>query len=125
MREIKFRAWDKRQEAFIFPTNDETRFVHWPNQLPNFNVCYQWNIVLTQYTGLKDKNGKEIYEGDILESENWRGKVFFATDLACFYCETFKFPKSCYSDHQFPLCNSGSVQVVGNIYENVELLEDY
>jgi hypothetical protein len=58
MREIKFRAWDG--EKMIFPSDPDTysKFVRGELVCPG--------VILMQYTGLEDKNGKEIYEGDIV-----------------------------------------------------------
>ena len=52
MREIKFRAWDKLTQRMIYRV---------------FNTRNDEDYILMQYTGLKDKNGKEIYEGDIIK----------------------------------------------------------
>ena len=57
MREIKFRAWDKNLKKFHYPDL-------WDNSMPsNWRYWYELN----QWTGLKDQNGIEIYEGDIIE----------------------------------------------------------
>jgi len=65
MREIKFRAWDKKTRTFI-PEKLVTI-----NMKGNIILCnvdgFERNIVLMQFTGLLDKFGKEIYEGDVVE----------------------------------------------------------
>ena len=59
MRDFKFRAWDKWSNKMIQPNNGD--FIGW-HAMSNWRDC----LHIMQYTGLKDKNGKEIYEGDIV-----------------------------------------------------------
>lgn len=123
MREIKFRAWHKYQEKMftvigLYPT---LRMV----QLKGFNHAIPLDCVeLMQYTGLKDKNGQEIYEGDILqdfhkktEEPITRVKVYWNDgfwDGEPLKGERYK---TCYAG--FKCC-----KVIGNIYENPELVDD-
>lgn len=112
MREIKFRVFDKRNKKMI--TNE---------------VCYQLAIglngsiktgisegVLMQYTGLKDKNGKEIFEGDI---DNRKRVCEYFPNLGCF---GFKSPKHSAITFLGQFITSGNV-IIGNIYENHDFLQ--
>ena len=120
MREIKFKAWDKlNKEMFnVESINFQERRVY------RDTVSYREfnDIELIQYTGLKDKNNKEIYEGDILfESfgERYYRVIFkngsFSTEF-----------KGDFEEYSFDLIDvvAQSCEVVGNIYENPELMED-
>jgi len=123
MREIKFRAWDSRLKVMITNFKDaEDCYLDEQGQLVRYNT-----YILMQYTGLKDKNGKEIYEGDI---------VFSGEEKKCQMCGIYKcrnrYPvvwneeyHSWYLGEQgeggAPYCNK-PLEIIGNIYENPDLL---
>ena len=75
-----------------------------------------------QFTGLKDKNGKEIYEGDILSGQHKNGgspmKVIYNEDEGTWYCS------SLYSDSAWWLYRCTDGEIIGNIYEDQELLNE-
>lgn len=107
-REIKFRIWDntlKQMEA-PFTLNDD------------FDCMQGWldGCQLMQYTGLKDKNGKEIYEGDIIRLPIGElGNVIYFEPYAAFVGD---------SDGILTQLDLGAdIEVIGNIYENPELLQ--
>ena len=132
MREIKFRAWDKikkemcelkgidfiQEMVLCFPiTKRSARAAQW-RDIHSFE--------LMQYTGLKDKNGKEIYEGDIVRI--YRPGII-ETLLA-----VVKFNDGCFDIESISSATLGrdylkvytanhAVKVIGNIHDNPELLE--
>jgi hypothetical protein len=120
MREIKFRAWDKlNKEMFNVEIIDfqEKKVYRDTVSYRKFN-----DIELMQYTCLKDMRGKEIYEGDILfESfgEKYYKVVF---ENGSFRAEF----EGDFEEHSFDLIDvvAQSCEVVGNIYENPELMEE-
>lgn len=118
MREIKFRAWDKlNKEMFnIESINFQERRVYKDDvSYRNFN-----DVELMQYTGLKDKNNKEIYEGDIVTLHNSRYKVIYNSKGARFVLRNDEFEL----EITFINNNNERMEILGNIYENPELMED-
>ena len=124
-REIKFRAWDKVYKEMVPMDIEDSFLVHFTNggiycnyKIGAIKRVPDNEIELMQYTGLTDKNGKEIYEGDIIK---WTSKDNEIVDSPLIV----EFLK----DHWAPSCgcssNSGfwdDCEIIGNIYENPELL---
>ncbi len=127
----KFRAWLKNKEEMVDVNNIdfENKEIHYPlynafcvdengNSMINGVAKFE-NIELMQFTGEKDKNGKEIYKGDI---------VRYITGIEGY--------KSTYSEHitevvyeygrfyPFPNSDIIEIEIIGNIYENSELIEN-
>ena len=128
MREIKFRAWVKDRKAIFevvlinYVTKKVTYLFERVGHLLSIRDAKFYDVELMQYTGLKDKNNKEIYEGDILfESFGERYyKVVF--ENGGFRAEF----KGDFDEHSFDLIDvvAQGCEIVGNIYENPELMEE-
>lgn len=116
MREIKFKAWSIKDGTMY-----RVVLIDFNEQMIADEDEYFWDfdeVELIQYTGLKDMKGKEIYEGDILiDCDGYLSKVVYCD--GCF--ETaYKFQSYSLCD---PRINFLEIKIIGNIYENPELLE--
>lgn len=121
MREFKFRAWDTEKDKMARVTHIgvEEGEVHmedddcWCWSAPQPYVCR-----LMQYTSLKDKNEKEIYEGDIVRAVKYTGRMVQGTMV-------FKNGSFCIKNDLITVYNlmDYEIEVLGNIYENKELLK--
>ena len=138
MREIKFRLWDKIENQMIYKEDygskdypillaiglhglpiaiDETSFKQ--NEIIGWNRDH--NLIPMEYTGLKDKNGKEIYESDVVEITKQcifeRGLVIFKN--GCFFIKVKETLLPLYECE----INKFELKVIGNKFDNPELLE--
>ena len=121
-REIKFRAFDD-SEMLTMPINTNYG-------LSRFFGCLRDDAVIMQFTGLKDKNGNEIYEGDVLQTKNNIVEVFFGKKVH----SVFMFGKRDTieingwlvknSKNHTDVLDESFIhgKIIGNIYENPELL---
>ncbi|HZK00621.1 MAG TPA: YopX family protein [Tissierellaceae bacterium] len=138
MREIKFRAWDKVEKKMKLPTllrlsrdlpytddnNNGKVFQMQCNGQENVEY-FNGRIELMQYTGLKDKNGKEIYEGDTIawykEPKRASAYIYWDDYLAMVLVKDL-------GDYGEIVAGMNEIEVdevivIGNIYENPELLQ--
>ena len=123
MREIKFRAWDIQTESMR-----DVLVIDWVNELIDLSSGIierrPHEVILMQYTGLKDKNGVEICEWDIVETV-YNGEVFAGVVVYDLSEVDFKVTdgKEKYGRNFQYLAGNDENEVIGNIYENPELLE--
>lgn len=118
MREIKYRAWDLKENKMIYGTALIENDGKWFMQIGKYIDVWHEVDFVTQYTGLKDKNGKEIYEGDIITCSNgmaYQYEVEFVFGCFIGHDKATGFSKKLY--------DMKDLEVVGNIYENPELLD--
>ena len=124
MREIKFRAWDKRQGQMsgAFTITDLTQYEHIFEV--KFKHLAQWkDLTWLEYTGLKDKNGKGIFESDIVKTDWGTGKIIYEGDSFNIYLGTARtLPDNTCRNFIEYKDNWQSWEVIGNIYENKELV---
>lgn len=128
-REIKFRAWDKKEKFMYFFHDPHFEYeyrqmvLYWSNKRNEFELefCGKENIEIMQYTGLKDKNSKEIYEGDIIFDEDGEYSKTVVISQAEEPDPIGFFAKDIYTDESYALCEVDG-EIIGNIYENPELL---
>ena len=121
MREIKFRAWLKEEKIMgeVLGIDILHKEIFFSNEDANSYEHTDFkDIELMQYTGLKDMREKEIYEGDIVIHHSKMYKVIFNTEEVRFVLRDDEF------EMNIPFTNNNNerMEIVGNIYENSELL---
>jgi uncharacterized phage protein (TIGR01671 family) len=126
MREIKIRAWDKKNKKWLDgnewafdPETSKGWYLEFGEMMDEIE-----DIVIVQYTGLKDKNGKEIWEGDLIQNEDGRiCEVIWFQNYGQWDAFVKKIIKhdsaSGFSPEEWWHC----IEIIGNIYENPELLK--
>lgn len=126
-RKIKFRAWDKKHKEWLgadawFVRSSDSVLVIWPEVKKGAEVEVHMEtldsnrVTVSQYTGLKDKNWREIYDGDIIEDEDgdigvveYQAPEFWVKPITGDTCAALTWP-----DH---------IEIIGNHFEHPELLE--
>lgn len=113
-REIRFRAWDEINNQMIYPKIINESF----SSLTSGDILNRCENLM-QYTGLKDRNGKEIFEGDVV---NWFNGHQSENMIVCFANGSFEFKRFQVKNNYYWLnVDTESISVVGNIFDNPEL----
>ena len=126
----KFRAWTEEGEVMyydVYPFKDDTLLLSYDEIA--FDEVSASDFILMQSTGLKDKNDKEIYEGDVVKFPEFNGDIYITPvvwdkSCACFglsfggkYPLSFDYLEEFYTELK-------DIEVIGDIYETPELLEE-
>lgn len=125
MREIKFRGFNRKNKQWLYGFYLQNRGAHFvcPDEFATGKSWDDYEIgpaTVGQFTGLKDKNGKEIYEGDVFSLDAFCIKVIYRQDNCSFVLRKddssgWELPLD------VPLCRDYAV--IGNIHDNPELLK--
>lgn len=131
MRDIKFRCWDTENKEMleVQELDYEDSYNGQPMTRTTMYSDYfdTEDMILMQYVGLKDKNGKEIYEGDIVkfrfkddreEFPDLIGYIEYQTTFTAFRIMSNQ------GSFKIDITEIKSIEVIGNIYKNPELLEE-
>ena|SRR3990167_3753810 len=143
MRTIKFRAWDAIHTKMYLWDIPETHslwidfggHIFKPSGIREFISLDDKDFILMQFTGLLDKNGKEIYEGDIIRIENYKTewkhgeppfdwRLFSIEWIRYTWVFTNKAINTPLSDYDTRTLEPFQIEIIGNIYENPELLRE-
>jgi len=127
MREIKFRVWNKEYRvmsksftlADLDPVNGQGQFDWEDGTYLCFDETDFKKLIWVEYTGLKDKNGKEIYEGDVVEFQAGYYKALKNRDKK----DIVVFNDGCFKTKKYQMLISAipNCKILGNIYENPKL----
>ena len=118
MREIKFRVWDKAENEFSDISEYDS--LNWFARFKEFKIPE--TLTIQQYTGLKDRNGVDIYEGDIVRCKSFDG---WLDQIGYHYNMEVKYQTLESGDSELSgfLYINIDREVIGNIFENPELLK--
>lgn len=131
---FKFRVWDKANEIFVenadifyLEPNGEIVIGFYDGDIEDMRYASQDNIIIEQCTGLKDKNGNLIYEGDIVDTfyvgEPTGQRYIYHYEPPAFYVEPFEHGKPSGGHYYYFAVDNERCEIIGNIHENGDLLK--
>lgn len=124
-REIKFKVWEIGENRFVdyYDMSPDVIHVAIADQYYLVNNEEKQEFILCQYSGLKDKNGEEIYEGDIVSSKSHNPENYLVEFIEGGFCMTSPKVKHYPTDinHFYPSVGT-DIEVIGNIYQDENLL---
>lgn len=117
MKEFKFRAWDRKNKSWIYSDHNTENGIAW-----FWDMVHKYQCHVMQFTGILDRHGKEIYDGDCIGGiytglhVGWCDKCGSFQLFGCPYCFC------CEGDLQWlEFVNDEEKEIIGNIYANIEL----
>jgi uncharacterized phage protein (TIGR01671 family) len=123
-RIIKFKAWDSHRNEMFYPSQIHPIFQSDSWGMPRYTGDDPSDTILMQFTGITDKNGKEIYEGDIIKYDVQDFHPTTEPDTWTEYTEEVVFRNGGFEVDAYPVYMAAETgEVIGNIYENPRLFE--
>lgn len=121
-RVIKFRAWDAESKEMIWVQGLTFEYTTGPVVIGNLGENWKEDLgklPVMQFTGLHDKNGKEVYEGDVLQDDYGNNSEVAWSEVASGWVRMDDVKEVRITVYPFPM-----YEVIGNIYENPELIAE-
>lgn len=123
MREIKFRVWSNTRKKYHYLALNELcnniGLIQIPNNVLSFVELIESGMEPEQFTGRHDKNGKEIYDGDILSNKSYKFIVLWVNVYSSFMVKNISEPWPPQKIDRF----IDTLEIIGNIRKNPELLK--
>ena len=126
---FKFRVWDKQDECYAYSNNSDVDLLYietdgnltygvYSNDYEDMIYIPESEVIIEQCTGLKDKNGQLIYEGDLIKIDDDVAVIKWSDYYARFMLESSE------DNFDFETTYAEECKVIGNIHENADLLEN-